>query len=151
MIELDSQAETEAHAAAMACAMREPCVIMLEGDLGTGKTTWTRAFLRALGHRGVVPSPTYTLVEPYEASGFQIYHVDLYRVQETQELEELGLREMLDGVVVLLVEWPERWPGMDAQSDVRLRFAHGDGEQARRVQAEPLSECGRELLARCSG
>ncbi len=149
MIELDSQERTEAHAAAMARAMREPCIIMLEGTLGAGKTTWTRAFLRALGHQGVVPSPTYTLVEPYEAGGFQIYHVDLYRVQETQELEELGLREMLDGGVALLVEWPERWPGMDAQSDVRLRFAHGDAEQARRVQAEPLSERGRKLLARC--
>ena len=151
MTALDSQARTEAHAAAMACAMREPCAIMLEGALGAGKTTWARAFLRALGHRGVVPSPTYTLVEPYETGGFQIYHVDLYRLQETQELDELGLRELLDGGVVLLVEWPERWPGMEAQADVRLRFAHGDAAHMRRVQAAPLSGRGRELLARCRG
>ena len=71
--------------------------------------------LRVLGHDGVVPSPTYTLVEPYEVDGLKIWHVDLYRLQDPLELEALGVRELLDGDAVMLVEWPERWPEIEAQ------------------------------------
>ncbi len=145
-IDLNTQERTHAHAAALARALTEPCAITLQGPLGSGKTTWTRAFLQALGHQGTVPSPTYTLVEPYKVGDFQIYHVDLYRLQSTLELEELGLREMLDGGVVLLVEWPERWPGLETLADVGLCFSHGEQAQARRLQVQSLSARGEALL-----
>ncbi len=147
LFELGTQDQTEAHAAAMARALDAPCVFTLRGPLGAGKTTWVRAFLRALGHDGVVPSPTYTLVEPYETGGMKVWHVDLYRLQDPLELEALGVRELLDGCAVMLVEWPERWPEIDARSDVRLRLEPGDSESARRLDVEAASGRGQGMLA----
>ena len=146
LFDLDTQDQTEAHAAAMARALDAPCVFALRGPLGAGKTTWVRAFLRALGHDGVVPSPTYTLVEPYEMGGMKVWHVDLYRLQDPLELEALGVRELLDGDAVMLVEWPERWPEIDARSDVRLHLRHGDSESARRLEVDAMSGRGQGLL-----
>ena len=146
-IELESQAHTEAQAAAMAGGLLPACVFALRGELGAGKTTWVRAFLQALGHDGVVPSPTYTLVEPYEVGGFRIWHVDLYRLQDPLELEGLGLREMLDGDTVLLVEWPQRCPEIEASADVRLDFSHGGSESARCLEITAVSARGEALLA----
>ena len=146
LFDLDTQDQTEAHAAAMARALDAPCVFALRGPLGAGKTTWVRAFLRALGHDGVVPSPTYTLVEPYEMGGMKVWHVDLYRLQDPLELEALGVRELLDGDAVMLVEWPERWPEIDARSDVRLHLRHGDSESARRLEMDAMSGRGQGLL-----
>lgn len=146
LFEFNTQDQTEAHAAAMAHALDTPCVFALRGPLGAGKTTWVRAFLRALGHDGVVPSPTYTLVEPYETDGMKVWHVDLYRLQDPLELEALGVRELLDGNAVMLVEWPERWPEIDARSDVHLHLRHGDSESARQLEVDAASERGRELL-----
>ena len=146
LFDLDTQDQTEAHAAAMARALDAPCVFALRGPLGAGKTTWVRAFLRALGHDGVVPSPTYTLVEPYEMGGMKVWHVDLYRLQDPLELEALGVRELLDGDAVMLVEWPERWPEINARSDVRLHLRHGDSESARRLEVDAMSGRGQGLL-----
>ena len=151
LLDLGTQDQTEAHAAAMARALDAPCVFALRGPLGAGKTTWVRAFLRALGHDGVVPSPTYTLVEPYETGGMKVWHVDLYRLQDPLELEALGVRELLDGDAVMLVEWPERWPEIDARSDVRLHLRHGDSESARRLEVDAASELGQGLLERMEG
>lgn len=148
LLELDTQGRTEAHAAAMALALDAACVFTLRGPLGAGKTTWVRAFLKALGHDGIVPSPTYTLVEPYEVGGLKVWHVDLYRLQDPLELEGLGIRELLDGDAVMLVEWPERWPEINDQSDVRLHLYHGESESARKVEVDATSERGRELLGR---
>ncbi len=147
-IDLETLDQTEAHAGALARALDSPCSFALRGSLGAGKTTWVRAFLRALGHGGVVPSPTYTLVEPYEARGMKIWHVDLYRLRDPCELEALGVRELLDGESVMLVEWPERWPEIDARADLRLHFWHGLSESARRLEVEAASERGEGLLAR---
>ena len=103
-------------------------------------------FLRALGHDGVVPSPTYTLVEPYEADNLKIWHVDLYRLQDPLELEALGVRELLDGDAVMLVEWPERWPEIETRSDISLDFRHGDLESARQLKMDAASKRGQGLL-----
>ena len=146
LFDLETQDQTEAHAAAMARALGAPCVFTLRGPLGAGKTTWVRAFLRTLGHDGVVPSPTYTLVEPYETRGLKVWHVDLYRLQDPLELEALGVRELLDGDAVMLVEWPERWPEIDARSDVRLHLHPGDLESARRLEVAATSVRGQELI-----
>lgn len=148
LFDFATQDQTEAHAAETARALDAPCVFALRGPLGAGKTTWVRAFLRALGHDGVVPSPTYTLVEPYEAGGVKVWHVDLYRLQDPLELEALGVRELLDGNAVMLVEWPERWPEIEARSDISLDFRHGDSESARQLKVDAASERGQGLLER---
>ncbi|MGH8193482.1 MAG: tRNA (adenosine(37)-N6)-threonylcarbamoyltransferase complex ATPase subunit type 1 TsaE [Woeseiaceae bacterium] len=117
--------------------------ILLQGELGTGKSTLARAMLRALGHPGPVPSPTYTLVEPYEVAGRLVYHVDLYRLSDERELEYLGWSDLDDGLI--LVEWPERAPSLEAQADLAIRLSYaGRGRAALLV---PLSARGAELLA----
>jgi tRNA threonylcarbamoyladenosine biosynthesis protein TsaE len=108
-------------------------IVGLEGDLGSGKTTWARGMLRALGVRGRVPSPTYTLLEHYECAGLTIVHLDLYRLRDEQELENLGLRDWLgEPRTVLLVEWPERAPGLARRCDLVLTFGISS-PSARRV------------------
>ena len=130
---LADPAASEAFGAALAAALPAPrsgWLILLQGDLGAGKTTVVRALLRELGHAGTVPSPTYTLVEPYEVAGETVYHVDLYRIADAEELEFLGWTDLRDGL--LLVEWPERAPAIAADADltVRLRYADTDGREA---------------------
>ncbi len=124
-IELVGEAAQEAFGARLAAACEPPLRVYLDGELGAGKTTLVRGLLRALGHRGAVKSPTYTLIEPYELGGKQIYHLDLYRVSDPGELEYLGLREMLDEEALLLIEWPQRgagWlPDGDLVVDISLR------------------------------
>jgi tRNA threonylcarbamoyladenosine biosynthesis protein TsaE len=82
--------------------------IHLRGNLGAGKTTLVRGLLRELGVTGAVKSPTYTLLEPYEAGGFHLYHFDLYRIDDVEELELIGARENFRDGAICLFEWPER-------------------------------------------
>ncbi len=146
---LPDEAATAALGAALARALpAEPggLLILLQGELGAGKSTLARALLRALGHEGPVPSPTYTLVEPYElAAGRRgmVYHVDLYRVAAADELDYLGWDELSDGL--LLVEWPERAPALFAQADLTVSLAY-DGA-GRRVALTAGSNRGAALLA----
>ncbi len=126
----DSDA-TEALGARLAPVLIDGGVVFLSGDLGAGKTTLSRALLRAYGHTGPVRSPTYTLVEPYEIDGRAIYHLDLYRIADAGELEFLGLRDWLLPGRLLLVEWPERGRGFLPEPDLHLRLDYdGDGRRA---------------------
>ena len=119
-------------------------VILLSGELGAGKSTLARAILRSLGHSGAVPSPTYTLIEPYELGSRLIYHVDLYRISSEDELEFLGWSDLADGLRI--IEWPERVPGLARLADLRVRLDYeGAG---RRADLTGLSDRGTELLAR---
>ena len=108
-LSLADEAATMGLGERLARNLAAPQVIFLHGELGAGKTTFSRGFLRGSGHAGSVKSPTYTLVEPYEEmAGGPVYHLDLYRLGDAQELAFLGMEDYLSAGGYLLIEWPER-------------------------------------------
>ena len=128
--------ETEALGASLlgaAPAAGTPCrVVQLSGELGSGKSTFARGVLRALGATGPIKSPSYTLLEIYELGLVTVVHLDLYRLNDPDELENLGLADYHEPGFLWLVEWPERAEGRLPPSDLRLRFSIG--EQGHRIQ-----------------
>ena len=131
----------------LAAATGSRALIFLEGDLGAGKTTLVRGFLRGRGHEGNVKSPTYTLIEPYELASGPCYHLDLYRLGDPGELEYLGLREMLQEQAVLLVEWPDRGKGWLPACDLEIRLSYTQDGNAREALLTPHSVLGREIIS----
>jgi tRNA threonylcarbamoyladenosine biosynthesis protein TsaE len=116
----------------------------LNGELGAGKSTFARALIRAAGHQGVVPSPTYTLVEPYKLASGNIYHIDLYRVSDEEELHYLGWDELDDGLC--LVEWAERAPGLGEAADLIMKLEYAGDSRLARIEA--LSDRGLAVTQR---
>ena len=129
---LADSAATEALGARLAETLAPPAVVFLQGDLGTGKTTLVRGLLRALGYQGAVRSPTYTLLESYPlGSGLVVHHLDLYRLCDPEELEWIGLRELLTAQAIVLIEWPQRGAGMLPAADLAIQLAlEGCGRRA---------------------
>ncbi|MEL7044002.1 MAG: tRNA (adenosine(37)-N6)-threonylcarbamoyltransferase complex ATPase subunit type 1 TsaE [Pseudomonadota bacterium] len=119
--------------------------VFLRGELGAGKTTLVRGVARGLGHTQAVKSPTYTLVEPYEALTVPLYHFDLYRLGEPEELEFMGIRDYFAGEALVFIEWPERGEGFLPAPDLEIRLA-AEG-MGRRLDVRACSERGAASVA----
>ena len=127
-----SSEETIAKGREIAAKLRPPVIVMLSGELGSGKTTFTKGIISGLGaaREEDVTSPTFTLVHVFH-NHCKVYHVDLYRVETFQDLESLGLEDALGEQAIVIIEWPERftfrtdWPRVD----IRLEHAGGDSRQ----------------------
>jgi tRNA threonylcarbamoyladenosine biosynthesis protein TsaE len=156
----------------LAKAIMPGAIIYLDGDLGAGKTTLVRGFLRALGHAGAVKSPTFTVVEPYtlendliynynELEGEakveytnisqnsitqKIYHFDLYRLNDPEELEYLGIRDYLDGRAIALIEWSEKGYGVLPIADLMIKITHQP--QGRKVELLSQSDRGAAIVSK---
>ncbi|MBX3678715.1 tRNA (adenosine(37)-N6)-threonylcarbamoyltransferase complex ATPase subunit type 1 TsaE [Cognatazoarcus halotolerans] len=147
-IALQNEEDTMALGAAMAPALAPGLIIYLSGDLGAGKTTLTRGVVRALGFRGNVKSPTYTLVEPYVDSRIHLYHFDFYRFTHPDEYLEAGLDEYFAGQGVCLVEWPRHAaphiPAPDLEIELEMVA------QGRHARLHALTEAGRKCIQRMS-
>lgn len=115
----------------------EQCVgLYLRGDLGAGKTTCVRSLLRTFGVTGLIRSPTYTLVETYSLASLTCVHIDLYRLQGAQQVDELGLRDVLNAGCLLLVEWPEKAGRALPPADVELALSYAPGGRRARLHAQ---------------
>ncbi|MDT8429266.1 MAG: tRNA (adenosine(37)-N6)-threonylcarbamoyltransferase complex ATPase subunit type 1 TsaE [Pseudomonadales bacterium] len=137
-----AKALSEPHGAVESVAGR----LFLQGDLGAGKTTLVRGVLRGLGYQGAVKSPTYTLVEPYEWDGMAIYHFDLYRLSNPEEVAFLGVEDYLRAENLCLIEWPENGASCLPGADLLLILdTEGTG---RRLAWQALTDAGRKIEQR---
>lgn len=144
--QLADEAATVAMGNELANLIEQGAVIYLHGDLGAGKTTLTRGIVQGFGHQGKVKSPTYTLVEPYELANTHVYHFDLYRLGDPEELEFMGIRDYFSPTAICVVEWPEKGgefiPTPDL--DITMRYV---GE-AREIEIHSVSERGKAITAK---
>lgn len=149
-IDLRDEAATTAFGDGLAKALPADTtgwLISLKGELGAGKTTLARALLEGLGHTGPVPSPTYTLVEPYTLGSRRVFHVDLYRIGDEAELEFLGWDDLREGLILL--EWPERAPGASAAADLAIGLSYAGAGRAASLGA--ATERGERWLQGAQG
>lgn len=121
-------------------------LVFLHGHLGAGKTTFVRGCLRAAGFQGAVKSPTFTLVEEYALPGRSLFHFDLYRLNDPEELEWMGIRDYLRSDALCFVEWPERGAGLLPAPDLDIRLRIQDS--ARRAEISAHTDQGLEILSR---
>ena len=135
---LNTAEDTEAFGAQLYRVLPEKCVVFLKGDLGAGKTTLVRGFMREAGYTGVVKSPTYNIVEEYKLNKRLFFHFDLYRLVDPEELEWIGITDYLQEKSVCFIEWPEKGEGYLSIPDVILSLTTIDN--GRIVVIEKLVE-----------
>jgi tRNA threonylcarbamoyladenosine biosynthesis protein TsaE len=143
IVDLPDEAATVALAGRIAAVAEPADLIALKGDLGTGKTAFARAFIRARGCQDEVPSPTFTLVQVYDASPAAIWHFDLYRLRAAEDAWELGIEDAFVAGISL-IEWPERLGPLLPERRLEISFTFGDEPGARRLALDP----GKEWQAR---
>ena len=141
---LQDESQTLALGQRLASLLRGGGVLYLQGDLGAGKTTLSRAIIQALGHSGAVKSPTYTLVEPYELADLKVFHFDLYRLADPEELEFIGIRDYVEPGAVCIVEWPDRGADLIPSPDLSLTLEK-DGK-GRKITMMGRSPAGQTML-----
>jgi tRNA threonylcarbamoyladenosine biosynthesis protein TsaE len=141
---LDDENATFALAQRLAVQLKHGMVIYLHGNLGAGKTTLVRGILKALGYKGRVKSPTYTLVEPYHIAGLDLRHFDLYRLQDEEEWNSAGFRDEFDGRNIFFIEWPERAQGLLPQADIGIMLEILP--QGRNAEISGRTQTGRECI-----
>ena len=114
-------------------------IVFLDGDLGTGKTTLVKEIIFALGIKEKVKSPTFTIIEPYELNDKNIYHIDLYRINDPSELEIIGLREYLnESEAIIFIEWPEKSFGFLKKFDLKISLKHSrEKERKCKIELNP--------------
>ena len=146
---LDDAEATERFGGALALALsaRPGLVVFLEGELGAGKTTLVRGWLRALGIDGPIRSPTYTLIEPYQIAARDLLHMDLYRLRSPDELEGLGLDDYAPQRCWWLVEWPQQ--GGDRMPPPNLRIVLQMHDQKRKIFVEGPAAEAPEVIEAC--
>lgn len=144
-ISVESEAETLAVAETFGRLLNAKGVVYLRGQLGAGKTTFSRGILRAYGYDGAVKSPTFTLVEPYDLTWGQVFHFDLYRIADPEELEFLGIEDYLEGGNLCLIEWSERGEGFLPSADVVVEIVVD--KITRKIRLTAKSDYGEEIVA----
>ncbi len=146
MIDLVGEKATLEYASKFASLCTPPLIIYLQGDLGAGKTTFARGLISTMGHAGNVKSPTFTLVESYDFDGIRLFHFDLYRQNDPQELEYIGLRELVgEQDVICLIEWPDKGGEEVPTADLIIKLEyHGD---SRTLECQAESTKGQQIIA----
>lgn len=122
-----------------------PILLGFQGPIGSGKTTLIRAFLKALGITETIKSPSFSLIESYELPAFAIHHIDLYRIEDKNELEYLGIRELFSEPAVILIEWPERAGHQCLPIDLLFKFCQEN--EGRRLEMTAMTKSGFSLLS----
>ena len=143
--------QTNLLGAQLSQACQVPFVLYLQGHLGVGKTTFVRAFLRQMGVRDRIKSPTYALIEPYEFDDKAVYHIDLYRLEQPTDINALGLQDYLLAMdSILLIEWPDKGGALTPKADLVCHIQHTDDENARLFDFTAHTTAGQQVLSTLS-
>ncbi|WP_420021885.1 tRNA (adenosine(37)-N6)-threonylcarbamoyltransferase complex ATPase subunit type 1 TsaE [Blochmannia endosymbiont of Camponotus nipponensis] len=143
---LFDESETLLLGATLATVCAPGCVIYLNGYVGSGKSVFCKGFLNELGHIGHVNSPTYTLIESYTLARWYVFHCDFYRLNSSEDLECMGIRDYFDGRAICLIEWPKKGMGMLPTEDISVTINYHEHKESRQVIIESFSNLGHSML-----